>query len=221
MRNYSFIFSILILVTSLVACSEDAYETGDTNLSYMSAEMVNMRVKGKDVVSIINDSQNSLEFKKGLKVAESMARPDTIYRLMLYYSNVVGSPIEIYDYYMVPMLNPLPPAEALTVSTDPLKLTSIWMSPDESYLNLNLGVKGGKADDKKHVICVTEDSVVTEQSGCSHHYFTLRHAQNDIPQYVTSDLFVSLPLSAYPSGTKMTMTINTFDGIEKKEYVKR
>lgn len=220
MRNLSLIF-LIILVTSLVACHEDAYETGDTGLSYLSAEMVNMKVKGKEVVSITTDNQKALTFKKGMNVAESMARPDTIYRLMLYYSSVEGSPINIYDYYIVPQLNPMPLSETSTKDTDPLKLVSVCKSSDERFIDLSLGLLGSKTDERKHLICVTEDSVLTEKNGGKHHYFTLRHKQNDIPQYITTDMFASIPIAQYPSGTKFTITITTFGGIEKKEFSKR
>ena len=37
----------------MVSCTVEPYETGDTSLSYLMAEMVDMHVVGRDIKSIV------------------------------------------------------------------------------------------------------------------------------------------------------------------------
>ena len=44
----------------MVSCTVDPYESGDSSLSYLKAEMVDMRVMGKGVQSIVSDEDEQL-----------------------------------------------------------------------------------------------------------------------------------------------------------------
>lgn len=193
------------------ACETDSYDKGDGTLSYYRADMVEMHVSNRSITSIKTDASETLSLPQGLKVGEDLEHPDTTYRLMLYYNKVEGYPIDIMAYDWVSVITPIAPGDdALTMATDPMNVAG-WMSENGKYLNFTLSVKTGKADDK-HIIEVTEDALDTDNDGTPHHYITLRHSQNDIPEYYTGVVHVSIPLSPYGKGEKITVSATTYSG---------
>lgn len=219
MRSKLFLTCLLALVLGLGACTVDTYKSGDNAMSYMTAEMVDMKVKDRDVISIVNDSNIALPFKKGLSVSQQLARPDTIYRLLMYYNRVGNQPITIYGNDMVSVVKPVQPDAAKTTKTDPVVLKSAWMSYNGKYLNMSLGLIGGVSDGKTHLIDITNDGCQKDAEGNDCYRFSLRHDQNGIPQYYTSDCFLSLPLADYTPGTHITLAITTSEGTKEKEFV--
>lgn len=67
----------------MVSCTVEPYESGDSSLSYLKAEMVDMRVMGKGVQSILSDEDEQLRVSSEFQVPQKMERNDTIYRMML------------------------------------------------------------------------------------------------------------------------------------------
>lgn len=221
-------FHIFIYITLfLVACSSDPYETGDTSLSYLHADMVDMHVVGQKVESIVTDNDEQLAIASDMKVASSMARVDTTYRVMLYYNKVEGKTIEINGSSSVAVIRPhvnyqsttqMDLSKPLTLKTDPLTLTSVWRSANGKYLNLSLGLKGGEASDARHKLSFTEDSLKTNIDGTEERYISLRHDQCDIPEFYTSNMYLSIPLSYYTKGTTLHLYINTYKGMETRSF---
>lgn len=215
---------IAVAIAAFVgACSTDSYETGDGELTYMVTEMVDMHLKGSTIQSITNDDDVQLKFSPTLKVDKSLERPDTTYRWMLTYTRKGDDPINVLGSDRVPVLEPVIEEKAYTAKKDPVLLQSVWRSRNSKYLNLYVGLVSGTATDK-HRLDIVADSVTQLADGTSCHHISLRHDQNNIPQYYTYDAFVSVPLENYAKNDSVAVTIFTYEGkkalgcrVERKE----
>lgn len=213
---------ILTMLTMVVACTKDPYETGDSQLSYMRADMVDMKVEGKMVKSIITDDGVSLPFVASLHVSDEMARPDTTYRALIYYNKVDDKPIEIITSQLVKVFNPFDSHTLSTDKTDPVILSSIWQAANGKYLNLSIGLKTGNTEgDSKQQVDVCLDSMTVADDGTRHCYLSLRHAQNDIPQFYTQTRYLSIDLGSCSEGNVLHVRASTYNGIVERTFVKR
>ena len=64
----------------------------------------------------------------------------------------------------------------------------------------------GKSYGQKQGIALVQDSV--SQQGKGRVYYSLAHAQNDLPQYYTQDVYLSIPWAAQDT---VSVTITTYD----------
>lgn len=219
MRHLLHIIMIGIL---LAGCQQEPYESGDTSLSYLNAEMVNIRVENAFVKSITNDEGISLPLPASLKQGSQSLPSDTTMRMMMYYVLDDAKEMKIVKSYIVGVVRPVGLWSEDSYKTDPVTLTSAWMSPNGSFLNLSLGVKTGKTDDSsaRQTISVALDSIVVNEQGSRVRYMTLVHDQSTVPEFFTTNVYVSIPTDDYPSGEEIIMDINTYGGKVRKHFRK-
>lgn len=219
MRHLLHIIMIGIL---LAGCQQEPYESGDTSLSYLNAEMVNIRLENAFVKSITNDEGISLPLPASLKQGSQSLPSDTTMRMMMYYVLDDAKEMKIVKSYIVGVVRPVELWSEDSYKTDPVTLTSAWMSPNGSFLNLSLGVKTGKTDDSsaRQTISVALDSIVVNEQGSRVRYMTLVHDQSTVPEFFTTNVYVSIPTDDYPSGEEIIMDINTYGGKVRKHFRK-
>ena len=219
MRHLLHIIMIGIL---LAGCQQEPYESGDTSLSYLNAEMVNVRVENAYVKSITNDEGISLPLPASLKQDSQSLPSDTTMRMMMYYVLDGAKEIKIVKSYIVGVISPVGLWSEDSYKTDPVTLTSAWMSPNGSFLNLSLGVKTGKTDDPsaRQAINVALDSVVVDEQGQRTRYMTLVHDQSIVPEFFTTNVYISIPTDDCPSGETLVIDINTYGGKVRKHFRK-
>lgn len=219
MRHLLHIIMIGIL---FAGCQQEPYESGDTSLSYLNAEMVNIRVENAFVKSITNDEGISLPLPASLKQGSQSLPSDTTMRMMMYYVLDDAKEMKIVKSYIVGVVRPVGLWSEDSYKTDPVTLTSAWMSPNGSFLNLSLGVKTGKTDDSsaRQTISVALDSIVVNEQGSRVRYMTLVHDQSTVPEFFTTNVYVSIPTDDYPSGEEIIMDINTYGGKVRKHFRK-
>ncbi len=212
------IYKIIILGTLLAGCQQEPYDSGDTSLSYLTAEMVSVHVKGTAVESIVNDDDEKLPISYDFKVSESMAHPDTTYRMMMYYNREGTADIKIVKSQMANVMSLMDESSTTLRQTDPVILTSAWMASNGRYLNMSIGVKTGKEEDVEayQSLALVTDSVRMTADGRCRRYVTLTHDQSTVPQFYTATLYICIPTEEYPDGDEITLRVNTYDG----EYVK-
>lgn len=205
------ILFFLFIAFVFVACTQDAYEAGDSALSYLRADMVDMHVVGNEIKSIVTDEGESLKFSS-LHVSDKMARPDTLYRALLYYNKVEGKDIEVMSSSVASLL--VPKEDSRVKETDPLTYTSGWMSANGRYVNLCLGLKVGKTDDGNTLqgLDLRLDEVKTDAEGHRLCYMTLLHDQNGMPEYYTETFYFSIPIEGFSSGDEFHIKMNTYGG---------
>lgn len=213
---------IIMIGILLAGCQQEPYDSGDTSLSYLNAEMVNIRVENAFVKSITNDEGISLPLPASLQQGSQSLPSDTTMRMMMYYVLDDAKEMKIVKSYIVGVVRPVELWSEDSYNTDPVTLTSAWMSPNGSFLNLSLGVKTGKTDDPSahQTINVALDSIVVNEQGQRTRYLTLAHDQSIVPEFFTTNVYISIPTDDYPSGEALVIDINTYGGKVRKHFRK-
>lgn len=222
MPRFGYIHIVIALVTSLfVSCEQKPYEAGDSELSYLCAEMADMHVVGRNVESIITDNDEKLQLPDGVTVSESMAREDSVYRVFLYYNKVVGKPVELFNYKNVAVAIPIKNTSGKKVLTDPVSTVAAWKSNNGKYVNFRLGLKSGSNTLSLHRLAFVVSDVIVGQDGHKRYDIQLYHDQNGVPEYYTQDAYLSIPLTdGYEVGDVLSVSVNTYDGIQNFVFCK-
>ena len=203
-----------------VACSNDTYETGDGEYSYMRADFCEMHTTSAKTFSwAVSDDLDTLHFVKNVS-AEWALKADSAYRALLYY-NISGdkvTPVSI-SRILVPRIVDI--KDTAKYKTDPLTFESSWLSRGGHYLNLGLYIKIGKTDTSTQLqkIGVRRFSTQKINGKYSAMSLLLTHDQNNVPEYYSQRCYVSIPLDSLSSDAVIDITINTYDGA-KTVYLK-
>jgi hypothetical protein len=213
---------VLVVTFFVVSCTVDPYETGDTSLSYLKAEMVDMHVVGREVRSIVTDADERLSVSSSFLLPEKIEHRDTTYRVMLYYNKVGNKPIELKSMRQAYVVRPSDRQSSLTLKDDPVKLISAWKAQNGNYLNLSLGFMTGNVDDDGavHKLGLVVDAVETMGDGSRTYYLIFHHDQDSIPEYYTQTVYLSIPLKDYAIGDRICIKMNTYSGCIEKSFVK-
>ena len=213
---------MLVVTFFVVSCTVDPYETGDTSLSYLKAEMVDMHVVGREVRSIVTDADERLSVSSSFLLPEKIEHRDTTYRVMLYYNKVGNKPIELKSMRQAYVVRPSDRLSSLTLKDDPVKLISAWKAQNGNYLNLSLGFMTGNMDDDGavHKLGLVVDAVETMGDGSRTYYLIFHHDQDSIPEYYTQTVYLSIPLKDYAIGDRICIKMNTYSGCIEKSFVK-
>lgn len=219
------IFKIFLFAAAplLVACETDSYRTGDGTLSAMRAEFCEAYTNSDArVTAIETDGGERLPLASPVTV-EWMEKPDTVYRALFYYNKVDGNggqataePVGVSSV-LVPSVTDAAAMKEET-KTDPVKFVSSWTGANGKYLNMELLLMTGQVDDGNaaQVIGVICDSVTTGGDGARKMWCTLYHDQNGVPEYYSSQTYVSIPVSGLPvtpaRGDELVIGINTYEG---------
>lgn len=216
--NLQFSIFLMCLLSVVSACTTDTYESGDGEYSYMRGDFANLRTDTKgNIVSFLTDENNTITLKEPL--AFSDAKPDTIYRALVYYSKPQKEDAEILNLKMVNVTKAFVETKEKKLKTDPVGWESMWISNNKSYLNLSLNLLDGVSEDEntdmRHVVGICQDSIVG-----SHFYYTLYHDQGGIPEYYTRKTYLSMPLGdSFHDGDILTVTVHTYEGIQTKTVI--
>ena len=206
----------------MASCTVEPYETGDTSLSYLMAEMVDMHVVGREIKSIVTDSDERLAVSSSYLLPENMEHRDTTYRMMLYYNKEGNKPIELKSLRRAHVVKASDKQSSLTIHDDPVKLISVWKAQNSSYINMSLGLMVGNVEneDAVHKVGLVVNSVETIADGSKTYYLTLHHDQDSIPEYYTQTVYLSVPLKEYSAGDRICIRMNTYSGWIEKIFTK-
>ena len=213
------LFAVFTLV-GLSSCDTDAYESGDTSLSYLRADFV-MAQTGltKQVVGATNDDGERLLFDKPFE-CEWTTTADSTYRALLYYKNRTDEAPQPISLLPVLILEPKPLKVGETDSTDPVTWESAWLSKQQPYLNMSILIKTGVEEglDAKQVVGIIPHGDEQQADGTTIHHLSFFHQQNGVPEYYTSRVYVSVPTKNYRSGDIIMLTVNTYNGIVERDF---
>ena len=214
---------LLTLLPLLLACENEAYDTGDGALSAMRADFVEAETDADArMTGFETDGGERLRLTSPVAVAW-MDRPDTVYRALLYYNKVTAAdgsaaaePLSLAQVLVLPVVS----AADLAVEPkrDPVTFVSSWTSANGRYLNLELLIKTGKTDEGygTQSVGMKCDSVTADAAGRRTVWLCLTHDQNGVPEYYSSEAYVSVPVSALPvlpaEGDEVRIGINTYGG---------
>lgn len=221
-------FHIIALVGLLffsTSCSNTSYEEGDSKLSYLRTDFADATTDSQGRLSAATtDDGVSLTFTRPMQTSWSNAA-DSLCRVLLNYnmyangadSNVV-KPLAAKIVYT---LQPAKPSVQTQAATDPVSLVSAWKSKNGNYINLRLGLKTGKAsgDDQRQSIGLALDSTVTSY-GSTTYCLRFLHSQGGVPEYYTTDAYVSIPIKQMTTGSKVRLSLNTYNGWVTREFTR-
>lgn len=227
------LFSAL-LIACLVACGNDPYDTGDGSLSYMRADFVEVSTNSKaEAVSAVSDDGKLLTLSPAIK-ADWLTAKDSVYRALLYYNVPEGMDAELVGEATVKPIAVgsviVPNVFDATKGTrvypvDPITLESMWMSKNGKYLNLDISVKVGAKDGKigSQSIGVAYIGNRTGSDGSVVRRLVFVHGQNGVPEYYSSQAYVSIPLYRMPCsinpGDSVEISINGYGGKVTKTFL--
>lgn len=212
-----------------MACSNDAYDTGDTKYSYLRADFVEASTDAQSrFVSAVTDDGQRLSFSAPLTASWATVA-DTTYRALLYYdvsSTPTVAPVAVGRVYvLVPKpqpsnLNPQTSILNSQTKTDPVHFQSAWVSGNKRYANLSLALMTGVADsiDERQSLGLVCDSVEVGADGHRTYHYVLAHSQGSVPQYYKTTVYVSIPTKTMTAGDCVRLSLNTYEGWVVKEF---
>jgi hypothetical protein len=220
----------LAVIFSVFACSVDNYDTGTGKYSLMRADFVDAHVNNNSMVDyVITDDNDSLPFST-LFTIKSITKTNTFYRALFYYNKVANGTDSVADPLSlniigiaVPVSSGIVPKDS--VFSDPIYFQSGWIAKNRKYFNIGLNKLTGEVDGTEDVqyFRIIEDSVKQSVSGINRIYLRLSHNQNSVPEYYTSRVYISIPLTYYNNvlseGDSIFLRIKTYDnGWIEKNY---
>lgn len=211
---------MLVLV---VGCTSTAYDTGDSNYSYLRTDFVEAQTNSSgQLVSAVTDENTPLTFTQPLTIGWKTTA-DSLCRTMLYYKLNADATdttkVEPLTAQRVYTLIPAPVEEHAALPTDPVQFVSAWKSKNGAFLNLCIGVMTGKTtgEDAVQGIGMALDSI----GGRTCHpvyYLRLVHSQGGVPQYYTTNTYLSIPTKSLPAGSTVRLSLNTYTGWVYREF---
>ena len=213
------LFRLLVIITvncqlsTLISCTQDAYEKGEGEYSLLRGDLVKAVVNSnKQVAKIITDDGDEMLVTSPY-TAKWIAKADTTYRCMLYYNKVEGK-AEVVSMGQVPCAAIVPLSKfEKELKTDPVKFESTWMSKTGRYLNLSIQVKSGVTDDTTAVqsLAIVSDTLITHSDGKQIRNLILHHDQGNVPEYYSTQVYVSIPTNRIDADS-VRISINSYDG---------
>ena len=208
----------------LTSCTQDAYEKGEGKYSLMRADFVEAYANGqKEIDRITTDDGDQYSVTKAF-TTKWVTTADSTYRCILYYNKVEeGSgkyavePISI-GQVSCPKVTPLAELEK-PMKTDPVKFESAWLSKTGKYLNLSFYLMTGTTDDEKasQTLHIVQDTIMTNSDATRTSYLRLYHDQGDIPEYYSTQVYVSI-LTSQIDADSVRISINTYKGEVAKTF---
>lgn len=221
-------FHIIALVGLLffsTSCSNTSYEEGDSKLSYLRTDFADATTDSQGRLSAATtDDGVSLTFTRPMQTSWSNAA-DSLCRVLLNYNMYANGAdsnvVEPLAAKIVYTLQPAKPSVQTQAATDPVSLVSAWKSKNGNYVNLRLGLKTGKAssDDQRQSIGLALDSTVTSY-GSTTYCLRFLHSQGGVPEYYTTDAYVSIPIKQMTTGSKVRLSLNTYNGWVTREFTR-
>ena len=221
-------FHIIALVGLLffsTSCSNTSYEEGDSKLSYLRTDFADATTDSQGRLSAATtDDGVSLTFTRPMQTSWSNAA-DSLCRVLLNYNMYANGAdsnvVEPLAAKIVYTLQPAKPSVQTQAATDPVSLVSAWKSKNGNYINLRLGLNTGKAsgDDQRQSIGLALDSTVTSD-GSTTYCLRFLHSQGGVPEYYTTDAYVSIPIKQMTTGSKVRLSLNTYNGWVTREFTR-
>ncbi len=207
------------------SCSNTAYEEGDSTLSYLRTDFVDAITDSQaKLASATTDDNVKLTFTQPLQTSWN-SKADTLCRVLLNYNmyanGVDSNVVEPLAAKIVYTLKPTDPSKQTLTATDPVSLVSAWKSKNGNYINFCIGLKTGKtnSDDQRQSIGLALDSTVISNR-TSTYCLRFLHSQGGVPEYYTTDAYISIPIKQMTTGSKVRLSLNTYNGLVVREFTK-
>lgn len=204
---------IALAAAVLAGCTTDSYDSGTGYYSLMRADFVEAHSAADNTIDyIVTDAGDRLLLSPRTS-ASWIEKADTFYRAIAYYNPAGSDAAEPLSLSSVPVLVPVKASNYESISTDPVRTESLWMSANGKYINMGIYLKVGQIDEgaELHAIGIIDDGTVTNPDGTRTARLRLYHSQGDVPEYYSSKYYVSIPCDRITADS-VAVTINTYDG---------
>lgn len=210
----AFVVSFVLFVSAFWSCTNDNYDSGDGTYSYLRAEFVMTHIANDSTIDYaINDDNRRIDFKKSFKPRWTTTT-DSLYRALLYYNDKPEG-AEVIKLTQVYVLTPIDTSKVAKFVFDPVSFESSWISANENYLNFSFFIKMGKPDDEDAHHSIGILSETPDESTC---LFTLYHDQGGVPEYYSTHVYASIPLTDEMRQKNLRLVVNTYGGPVIKDY---
>lgn len=208
------VYTVLVGLLALTACTVDSYDKGEGKYSLMQAELVDLNVNAqKAATSFVTDEGDRYQLSPPI-TSSWFQTADTIYRAILYFNALPDATAEAVSLGVVPTLRATEHWKLEKQPEDPIGMESAWLSKTRKYINLGLLLKTGQVDgeDGTHTIGLAQDTIIVNDDQTCTAYFRFLHDQADIPEHYTSRRYVSILLPDTVQLDTIRLTIPTYEG---------
>ena len=215
------VFCLLTPLVFFLACTQDAYETGQGEYSLLQADLCELTVNHQQQgASFVTDDGDSYTLKTPY-TAKWIETADTTYRTLIYYNKVDVSQAELVSIGEILTLIPYEHWKYEKLQQDPLDIESAWLSKNGKYLNLGLLIKTGRVNNKDmpHIVGLAQDTLFNHADGHRTAYYRLLHNQNGIPEYYTNRRYISILLPNEQRPDTIHLQIETYNGPLERIFI--
>lgn len=212
MRNF---FFIAVCAVVMAACTSESYDSGDTSLSYLSAEWADVTTNGEGLVAYaVTDAEQRLTLSPPYQAPWLKQKVDTTCRALLYHGRVSEGMTSAKGLSPVLVTSIVDRKTGMTIKKDPIGNVRAWFSANKRYLNLVLTLKVGHKENAptQQKVAFLRDSITTLAHGTRCCWLTLAHDQNGVPDYYSQEAYVSVPVAELPDIDKVCLRVVTTQG---------
>lgn len=203
----------------LLACTHDAYEMGESDVSLLQADFVEAHVAADGRVDFVMTDDAELLLLAQPTLIKGVEAGETFCRALLYYYKVNGR-AEVESISKLHELTISAASEFVgNLKQDPLNLESVWVDKRYRYLTLGLRLMSGAVDaeDVRHQLDIYCDRIEKDANGRFVYHLRLYHNQGTVPQYYSVRHYMCVPLYNYAADS-VSLSVNTYDGVVTKGF---
>ncbi len=204
-----------LLTAATAACTSEAYDSGDTGLSYLSTELADATTNSNGLFAhAVTDGGQRLTLSPPYRAEHITTTPDTTCRVLMYHGRVDGGTTDVKAIQSVLTTSIVNRRDDISPKKDPVGKVRAWVSANKKYLNMVVTLKVGQQDGAptQQSVGLLRDSVTTLADGKRCHWISLIHNQNGMPEYYSQEAYMSVPMSQLGDDAHIRLRAKTYDG---------
>lgn len=215
--RFAFKALLLMALIGMASCQNEGYDTGDSEYSYITAELALLHTNSNKAVAYATlDDGSSLQFASKF-TTKWTDKSDTVYRALLYYDKALdgSTTVKARGVTQVPVIGIVKQEDVKNMCTDPLDIESVWMAKNKTFINLSLLLKSGTTEsDNQQSIGLVELSRSVDADNRKRVVLQVYHDQGNVPQYYTVQQYASIDLTKLDANI-VEIQANTYNGVKR------
>lgn len=215
--RFAFKALLLMALIGMASCQNEGYDTGDSEYSYITAELALLHTNSNKAVAYATlDDGSSLQFASKF-TTKWTDKSDTVYRALLYYDKALdgSTTVNARGVTQVPVIGVVKQEDVKNMCTDPLDIESVWMAKNKTFINLSLLLKSGTTEsDNRQSIGLVELSRSVDADNRKRVVLQVYHDQGSVPQYYTVQQYASIDLTKLDADI-VEIQANTYNGVKR------
>lgn len=215
--RFAFKALLLMALIGMASCQNEGYDTGDSEYSYITAELALLHTNSNKAVAYATlDDGSSLQFASKF-TTKWTDKVDTVYRALLYYDKALdgSTTVKARGVTQVPVIGIVKQEDVKNMCTDPLDIESVWMAKNKTFINLSLLLKSATTEsDNQQSIGLVELSRSVDADNRKRVVLQVYHDQGNVPQYYTVQQYASIDLTKLDANI-VEIQANTYNGVKR------